>query len=167
MNERPWLKRYDPLLPHTLEPYPDCTLLDKLAETVQQRPDHVTIIFKGLHISAARLEALSNDFAAALLDLGVTKGERVAALLPNSPQAIIAQLGAWKAGAIFCPINSTYTEWELEHALNECEADVGGGAQPVLREGKVSPTAYRGQACYRCPYQGFPAAFAWLIVYPG
>jgi long-chain acyl-CoA synthetase len=122
MSERPWLKRYDPLLPHTLEPYPDCTLLDKLAETVQQRPDHVSIIFKGLHISAARLEALSNDFAAALLDLGLTKGERVAALLPNSPQAIIAQLGAWKAGAIFCPINSTYTEWELEHALNECEA---------------------------------------------
>jgi long-chain acyl-CoA synthetase len=122
MNPRPWLKNYDPLLPHTLEPYPDLTLLDKLSETVQQRPDHVTIIFKGLHISASRLEALSNDFAAALLDLGLTRGERVAALLPNSPQAIIAQLGAWKAGAIFCPINSTYTEWELEHALNECEA---------------------------------------------
>jgi long-chain acyl-CoA synthetase len=80
------------------------------------------MMFKGLDVSAAQLEGFANDFAAALQDLGVTKGERVAALLPNSPQAIIAQLGAWKAGAIFCPINSTYTEWELEHALNECEA---------------------------------------------
>ena len=123
MSERPWLKRYDPLLPHSLEPYPDCTLLDVLADTVQQRPDHPTLIFKGLHVSAARLEQLANDFAAALLDLGVARGERVAALLPNSPQAVIAQLGAWKAGAIFCPINSTYTEWELEYTLKECEAE--------------------------------------------
>ena len=122
MNDHPWFKSYDPLLPHSLEPYPDCTLLDVLAETVQKRPDHLTLIFKGLHINAAQLEGYSNDFAAALLDLGVQKGDRVAALLPNSPQAVIAQLGSWKAGAIFCPINSTYTEWELEHALNECEA---------------------------------------------
>jgi len=122
MSDRPWLKNYDPLLPQTLQPYPDRTLLDVLNDTVHQRPNHTAMIFKGLHTSVARLEALSNDFAAALLDLGVARGERVAALLPNSPQAIIAQLGAWKAGAIFCPINSTYTEWELEHALNECEA---------------------------------------------
>ena len=123
MIERPWLKSYDPLLPHSLEPYPESTLLDILADTVRQRPDHLTLIFKGLHISAIQLEGLSNDFAAALLELGVARGERVAALLPNSPQAVIAQLGAWKAGAIFCPINSSYTEWELEHALIECEAE--------------------------------------------
>lgn len=123
MKVRPWFNSYDPGLPHTLEPYPNCTLLDILAETVRQRPDHPTIIFKGLHISAARLEGLSSDFAAALLELGVTRGERVASLLPNSPQAVIAQLGVWKAGAIFCPINATYSEWELEHALNECEVE--------------------------------------------
>jgi long-chain acyl-CoA synthetase len=123
MDSRPWLKNYDPLLPHTLEPYPDRTLLDVLSDTVRQRPEHEMLIFKGLHISAARVEGLANDFAAALISLGVAKGDRVAALLPNSPQAIITQLGAWKAGAIFCPINATYTEWELEHALNECEAE--------------------------------------------
>ncbi len=123
MEDRPWLKSYDPLLPHTLEPYPNRTLLDILADTVGQRPDHLMLIFKGLHLSVDQVDGFSNDFAAALLDLGVASGERVAALLPNSPQAVIAQLGAWKAGTIFCPINSTYTEWELEHALNECEAE--------------------------------------------
>ena len=120
---RPWFKSYDPRLPHTLQPYPDKTLLDVLAETLAQRPAHDAIIFKGLHLTYARLAALSNSFAAALLHLGVARGERVATLLPNSPQAVIAQLGAWKAGAIFCPINATYTEWELEHALNECQAE--------------------------------------------
>ena len=123
MEDRPWFKSYDPLLPHTLEPYPNRTLLDILADTLQQKPDHLMLIFKGLHLSVAQVDGLSNDFAAALFDLGVAQGERVAALLPNSPQAVIAQLGAWKAGTIFCPINSTYTEWELEHALNECEAE--------------------------------------------
>jgi long-chain acyl-CoA synthetase len=123
MSERPWLKNYDPLLPHTLEPYPDCTLLDILTETVRKRPGHNMIIFKGLHLTAAQVEHYANDCAAALVSLGVAKGDRVATLLPNSPQAIIAQLGAWKAGAIFCPINATYTEWELEHALNECQAE--------------------------------------------
>jgi len=123
MHERPWLKSYDPLLPHSLEPYPDLTLLDVLAETVRQKPDQLTLIFKGLHINASQLEGLSNDFASALIKIGVKKGDVVAALLPNSPQAVITQLGAWKAGAIFCPINATYTEYELEHALNECEAE--------------------------------------------
>ena len=123
MTDRPWFKSYDPLLPHTLEPYPDCTLLDVLIETVQQRPSQLTLIFKGLQVNASQLEGYSNDLAAALINLGVKKGDRVAALIPNSPQAVIAQLGSWKAGAIFCPINSTYTEWELEHALNECEAE--------------------------------------------
>jgi len=121
--DRPWFKSYDPLLPRTLQPYPDLTLLDVLAETVTQRPDHTALIFKGLHLTYARLAALSDAFANALLSLGLSRGERVAALLPNSPQAVIAQLGAWKAGLIFCPINATYTEWELEHALNECEAE--------------------------------------------
>jgi long-chain acyl-CoA synthetase len=66
---------------------------------------------------------LSNAFGAALVDLGVRKGDRVALLIPNSPQAIIAQLGAWKAGAIVCPINSLYTAAELEFALREVGAE--------------------------------------------
>ncbi len=61
---RPWFKSYDPRLPHTLQPYPDKTLLDVLSETVSQRPEHDAIIFKGLHLTYARLAALSDSFAA-------------------------------------------------------------------------------------------------------
>ena len=80
-----------------------------MSDTVRQRPAHTALIFKGTRMSYARLEQLTNAFGAALVAQGVKKGDRVALLLPNSPQSIIAQLGAWKAGAIVAPINSLYT----------------------------------------------------------
>jgi long-chain acyl-CoA synthetase len=123
MEEKPWFKSYDPGMPHTLQPYPKQTLLEAVRETVQLRPEHTALIFKGRQMSYAELEQLSNAFGTALVNLGVKKGERVALLIPNSPQAIIAQLGAWKAGAIVCPINSLYTATELEFALKEVGAE--------------------------------------------
>ena len=119
MEERPWFKSYDPGLPHTLQPYPERTLLDVMSDTLRERPEHTALIFKGTRLSYADLERLSNAFAAALIALGVQKGERVALVVPNSPQSILGQIGAWKAGAIVAPINSLYTERELERAFNE------------------------------------------------
>ncbi len=123
MSEKPWLKHYEPGLPHTLRPYPEQTLLDVMSDTVRQRPDHTALIFKGARMSYGRLEQLTNAFGAALVAQGVRKGDRVALLLPNSPQSIIAQLGVWKAGAIACPLNSLYTPRELQAALNEIGAE--------------------------------------------
>ena len=123
MDEKLWLKSYDPGLPHTLKPYPERTILDVVNETVRLRPEHTALIFKGTRMSYAQLERLSDAFGNALVAQGVQKGDRVALLLPNSPQAIIGQLGAWKAGAIVAPLNPLYTERELEYALNECGAE--------------------------------------------
>jgi long-chain acyl-CoA synthetase len=123
MDEKPWFKSYDPGLLHTLRPYPEGTLLDVMADTLHQRPEHTAMLFKGTRISYADLERLSNAFATALVAQGVQKGERVALILPNCPQAIISQIGAWKAGAIVAPLNALYTERELEYALNEIRAE--------------------------------------------
>jgi long-chain acyl-CoA synthetase len=123
MDERPWFKYYEAGLPRTLKPYPNRTICQLVAETAVERPLHTAIIFKGRRVSYAELDGLSNDFGNALVSLGVSKGDRVALLLPNSPQAVIAQLGAWKAGAIVAPLNALYTERELEHALNEIAAE--------------------------------------------
>jgi len=120
---KPWLKSYDEGVPHTLRPYPQRTLLDVVSDTARQRPKHPAMLFKGTQISYAQLERLSDAFAAALVARGVAKGDRVALLLPNCPQAIVAEFGIWKAGAIPTPINPLYTERELEHALNECGAE--------------------------------------------
>src|SRR5512136_1431249 len=123
VNDRPWFKHYDPGTPYTLKPYPEITLLDVIGETVRIKPDHSVLIFKGTRMTYGELAQLTDAFAAALVAQGVKKGDRVALLLPNSPQAIIAQIGAWKAGAIVSPLNAIYTARELEYALNEVSAE--------------------------------------------
>jgi long-chain acyl-CoA synthetase len=123
VEKRSWFEQYDAGVPHTLRPYPEGTLLDVVSETARQRPHHSALFFKGAGLSYAKLEQLSDAFAAALIAQGVQKGGRVALLMPNCPQFLIAQLGVWKAGAIAALINPLYTESELEHMLQECEAE--------------------------------------------
>ena len=115
----PWLAHYDPGIPPSLAPYPERTLVDYLADAARGRPDRPAILFKGAAISYARLERLSDECACAFSSLGVRRGDRVALLLPNCPQFLIAQFGAWKIGAIVSPLNPVYTERELEGPLRD------------------------------------------------
>ena len=123
---KPWLKQYDADVPHSLQPYPDKTLLDYLADLARTEPSRPALLFKGTSMSYAQLQRESDACAAALAGLGITRGDRVALILPNCPQFFVAEFGAWKAGAIVCPINPTYSERELESALqaNGAEAAI-------------------------------------------
>jgi long-chain acyl-CoA synthetase len=123
MVSKPWLNHYDEGVPKTLEPYPRKTLVDVVDETTKMRPDHTALIFKGERISYSDLAWRSDALAAALVKQGVKKGDRVAILMPNCPQYVIAEFAIWKAGGIVASINPLYTEPELEHALNECGAE--------------------------------------------
>ena len=124
MSAKPWLDHYDKDVPKTLKPYPEITLIETLRETVQIKPEFPVLLFKGEPMCAMDLEELSNSMAAALIAKGVKKGDRIALLLPNSPQSFIGMFGIWKAGGIAVPINPLYTENELEFALQECGATV-------------------------------------------
>jgi long-chain acyl-CoA synthetase len=119
MNQTPWLGHYDPGVPATLAPYPGRTLLDFVADAARTRPDHPALLFKGSTVSYGALERLSDACASALGALGVARGDRVALLLPNCPQLFIAELGAWKLGAIVAPLNPIYADAEVEAALRE------------------------------------------------
>src|SRR5580765_3848137 len=119
MNETPWLGHYDSGVPATLAPYPSRTLLDFVADIARERPGHPALLFKGSTVSYGSLERLSTACAAAFSSLGVARGDRVALLLPNCPQFFIAELGAWKIGAIVAPLNPIYTEAEIELPLRE------------------------------------------------
>ena len=124
MIERPWFRHYDKGVPHSLKPYPEQTLLDLLSETLRSgRGDDPALLFQGTTISYRELDRQSGAFAAALVAAGVRKGDRVAIVMPNSPQMIIAEFGIWKAGGVVVPINPLYTGHELEHALSECSAE--------------------------------------------
>jgi long-chain acyl-CoA synthetase len=117
-----WQDNYDAGVPGSLAPYPRRTLLSYFSEAAAARPESPALLFKGNRISYGEIERLSDRFAAALAALGVAKGERVAILLPNCPQFLIALLGAWKAGAVVAPLNPLYTGRELVEALNRLGA---------------------------------------------
>jgi long-chain acyl-CoA synthetase len=123
MNAKPWLKHYDEGVPHSLMPYPQKTLLDIVNETTSLRPNHPALLFKGSVMTYAQLTQSSNDFANALIKMGVKKMDRVALVLPNTPQLVLTMLGTWKAGGIAVPLNALYTEHELEPAIQECGAE--------------------------------------------
>jgi long-chain acyl-CoA synthetase len=123
MADKPWLAQYDADVPHSLYPYPAKTLLDYLAVLAREHTSRPALLFKGAEMSYGQLQRESDAFAAALVALGVKHGDRVALILPNCPQFFVAEIGAWKLGAIVCPINPTYTEREVEAALQANGAD--------------------------------------------
>ncbi|MBI3048471.1 MAG: long-chain fatty acid--CoA ligase [Acidobacteria bacterium] len=114
---KPWLAHYDADVAASVAPYPDKTLLDYLSTLAREHRSETVLLFKGASMSYGQLETLSDACAAALAALGVRPGDRVALLLPNCPQFVIAQFGIWKAGGIVVPLNPIYTERELEGAL--------------------------------------------------
>src|SRR2546422_222554 len=126
--DRPWLAHYDDGVPATLAPYPEQTLVDVVKASAAERPRHPAVLFKGAQPSYGELDGLSDGLAAWLAARGVVKGDRVALIMPNCPQVIIAQLGVWKAGAVAVPLNPLSSEEELAHAL----ADTGARAAVVL-----------------------------------
>jgi long-chain acyl-CoA synthetase len=118
MAPKPWLAHYDDDVKPSLAPYPDTTLLDYLDRLARHHGSKAALLFKGTEVSFRQLERESNACAAALWELGVRPGDRVALLLPNCPQFLVAEFGAWKIGAIVVAVNPTYTDREIEHALD-------------------------------------------------
>jgi long-chain acyl-CoA synthetase len=124
MIAKPWLAHYDPDVPASLEPYPDRTLLDYLDDLAASHGGTPALLFKGTTITYGELQAQSDAFAAALVELGVRPRDRVALVLPNAPQFFVCEFGAWKAGATVVPLNPIYSERELEAALDSTRAEV-------------------------------------------
>jgi len=122
--EHAWLANYDAGVPPSLAPYPHRTLLDYVADSARERPQHPAFLFKGRPFTLAELESTSDAFAAALASLGVKRGDRVAAMLPNCPQFFIVELATWKLGGVFAPLNPIYSEEELAGPLTTIDAAV-------------------------------------------
>jgi len=120
--DRPWTRSYE-LGVHPSLIYPNSTLGNILAQTVQKFPDHTALLFFGKKISYSELDRLVNRFAQALTGLGVRKGDRVAIMLPNLPQMVIAYYGTLRLGAIAVATNPLYHAHELEVQLKDSGAE--------------------------------------------
>ncbi len=124
---QPWFRHYDPGVPPFCR-YPQWTVGDLPQRSATRFPEHPALIFYGRRVSFRQFDELSTRFARALIALAVRPGDRVALMLPNIPQSLIAYYGALKAGAIVVPINPLYVSREIEAQL----ADSGSETLVVL-----------------------------------
>jgi len=121
-DDKPWLSYYDKNVPETIC-YPKITLSEVVDEVAENFPDKVALISFGRKIKYEELKSYVNSFAAALRDLGVKKGDRVAIHLPNIPQFVISFFGSLKVGAIVTGCSVLYTKSELMYMLNDSGAE--------------------------------------------
>lgn len=132
MEKYIWLDNYDKNVSPMLE-VPDIPLMQILTDSAARYPNNtaVRMLLKylplGLKIqsklSYRELDEASTRFAAGLHKLGVRQGDRVAIMLPNIPQNVVAFFGILKAGAVIVNTNPTYTPRELKHQLQDCGAE--------------------------------------------
>lgn len=120
--QRPWISRYDAGVPANVD-YPEWTVPDLLRHSAARFPDFPALLFYGTRISYRELDALTTRLASALQRLGVRQGDRVALMLPNIPQSVIAYYGILKAGAVVVPTNPLYVEREIEAQLADSGSD--------------------------------------------
>ena len=118
---KPWLDKYPRGVPHEVE-IPEISVPDLFDQMADKHGRRDALIFYGKKIKYKELKELTDRFAAALADLGVSKGDTVALYLLNCPQYVIAYLGALKAGARVTPISPVYTSKEVKHQLEDSEA---------------------------------------------
>jgi long-chain acyl-CoA synthetase len=120
--EKPWFKFWPEGVPKHIE-YPEVPLFELLRKTAEKYPNKTALVYFDKGITYKELDLATDKFATALSDLGVKKGDKFAVFLPNIPQFIISYYGAIKIGAVVTAISPLYKERELEHQLNDSEAE--------------------------------------------
>jgi long-chain acyl-CoA synthetase len=128
--EKPWLKHYDEGVPGTID-YPPIPLDQFLTDAAAKHPDHTATIFGAMvgsrlmdaKLTYRQLNDLVNRFAAGLQGMGVKKGDRVAIMLPNCPQFVIAAYATWRIGGVVVCCNPLYVAREVEHLVNDSQTE--------------------------------------------
>jgi len=120
--------------------FPRSTLPKLLEETARRFPRRRALVYFGMEMSYGQLFDHVNRCAAGLQALGVRKGERVALMMPNCPQYVIAYFGALRAGAIVTATSSMYTRREAAHQWHDA------GATTLIIEQRLYPIAKAASA---------------------
>lgn len=167
--ERSWHKSYADGVPPEVA-FEKITLPEILTRTAQRYPGKTALIFMGKKISYRELEGLVNRFARALTGLGVKPGDKVATLLPNMPQLVIANYAAMRIGAVPVPGNPLYTEAELQHQISDSDATVliTLDLRLPLAAGLKGTTGIRSiVACHITDFLPFPGNKLLKFLHPG
>jgi long-chain acyl-CoA synthetase len=123
LSDRPWLSSYAPGVPAEVAA-PVESLPEMLEAGARRYGARVALDFFGAETSYAELAGRVSRAARTLQTLGVRPGDRVALVLPNCPQHVVAFYAVLRLGAVVVEHNPLYTASELEHQLADCEATV-------------------------------------------
>src|ERR687890_1803355 len=122
-TEKPWLAVYES---GNVDPETEVfggSLYDLFVHAAEEHRGRTALSFYGTTFEFERLRALVEKMAASLAASGVSKGDRVALMLPNFPQYVISFFATVKLGAVVTQINPMYVEREIEHILNDSGAE--------------------------------------------
>ena len=122
MTDRTWLESYPPGVPADIDPTQYPSLVALMDEAFHRYAPRVAYSFMGRDISFAETETLSRALAAYLQGLGLSKGDRVAIMMPNVPQYPVSVAAILRAGFVVVNVNPLYTARELEHQLKDAGA---------------------------------------------
>jgi long-chain acyl-CoA synthetase len=124
---KPWLKSYK-LGPYKLEeslaPYPEVPVTTILDEAAKKYPGQTAILFQERSIKYVQLKIQVEKLAAALVGLGVKKGDRVCIFLPNCMEFIISDWAILKTGAAVVPTSVLRTDEGLLHEVGSSNSKV-------------------------------------------
>ncbi len=129
--ERPWISSYDVGIPASVD-IPEVPLHQFLKDTRVRIPQNTALITPAnlplvgrisRSITYEELDRASDALAAALVDLGLKKSDRVAIVMPNSVAFVVSFYGILKAGGVVAATNPTYPAERMAHQINDCEAE--------------------------------------------
>ena len=122
MTDRPWLASYPAGVPADIDPSQYRSLVALMEESFRRYADRVAYSFMGTDVTYAQVDAASRKLAGYLQGLGLAKGDRVAVMMPNTPQYPITVAAILRAGLVVVNVNPLYTPRELEHQLKDSGA---------------------------------------------
>jgi len=93
-----------------------------LEQSAKRFPDKIALITEAERFSYLQIEQQANCLAHALISAGVTRGDRVVIVLPNSLESVLAVWGTLKAGAVFVVLHYSIKSDKLAYVLNNCRA---------------------------------------------
>ncbi len=126
MTDKPWLEQYPPSVPAEIDLDGRTTLVDVLDAAFHQYAQRDAAACMGSRLRFSDVDHLSHDMGAWLQSLGLARGSRVALMMPNLPQYMVAIAAVLRAGFVVVNVNPLYTARELEHQL------VDSGAEAIV-----------------------------------
>lgn len=128
--KKPWKSVYEG---RVSESTIDVSLTRFLEEAVERYGERPVMTFREREISYGELLEKSERLAGAFAQSGITKGDRVALMLPNCPEYVVSFFAVARIGAVVTQVNPIYVGRELKHILDD------SGAETIVVHGSAYP----------------------------